>query len=145
MQVVQVYFVYMDRRNPSQEWGVNYANRNKLWHFLTAVIWGMWWFFGKEENYTFLLCFILYLRAISNFQFPISDFRFPIFRLISGGAILRRIFCVTNMGALYLEGLIFGILRYFPENFICKLTYNESENFSGSSLHHIFESENFWS
>ena len=46
-------------------------------------------------------------------------------------------------GGLYLEGLIFGILRYFPENLICKLTYNESENFSGSSLHHIFEFKNF--
>ena len=45
-------------------------------------------------------------------------------------------------GGLYLEGLIFGILRYFPENLICKLRYNESENFSGSSLHHIFEFKN---
>ena len=33
--------------------------------------------------------------------------------LISGGAIERRVFCVTGLGGLYLKGLIFGILRYF--------------------------------
>ena len=32
--------------------------------------------------------------------------------LIFGGAIYRRVFCVTSLGGLYLEGLIFGILRY---------------------------------
>ena len=32
--------------------------------------------------------------------------------LIFGGAIQQRVFCVTNLGGLYLEGLIFGILRY---------------------------------
>ena len=31
------YFLYMDRGNPSQEWRVNYANSNILWHFLTTV------------------------------------------------------------------------------------------------------------
>ena len=36
-----------------------------------------------------------------------------------------------------------GLRYYFPENFRCNLTYYESENFSDSSLHHIFESENF--
>ena len=30
-----------------------------------------------------------------------------------------------------------------PENFRCKLSFYESENFSDSSLHHIFEFENF--
>ena len=29
----------MDQGNPNQESRVNYANRNILWHFLTAVIW----------------------------------------------------------------------------------------------------------
>ena len=32
--------------------------------------------------------------------------------LIFGGAIQRTVFCVTGLGGLYLEGLIFGILRY---------------------------------
>ena len=32
---------------------------------------------------------------------------------------------------------------YFPENFSCNLKYYESKNFSDSSLHHTFESENF--
>ena len=36
-----------------------------------------------------------------------------------------------------------GLLYYFPENFRCNLTYYERENFSVSSLHHLFESENF--
>ena len=31
---------------------------------------------------------------------------------ILGGAIYQRVFCVTSLGGLYLEGLIFGILRY---------------------------------
>ena len=31
--------------------------------------------------------------------------------LIFGGAISRKVFCVTSLGGLYLEGLIFGILR----------------------------------
>ena len=35
-------------------------------------------------------------------------------------------------------------LQYdFPENFRCNLPLNESENFSDSSLHDIFESESF--
>ena len=32
--------------------------------------------------------------------------------LIFGGAIKRRVFCVTNLGGLYMEGLIFRILLY---------------------------------
>jgi len=31
---------------------------------------------------------------------------------VFGGAIYRRVFCVTNLWGLYLEGLIFRILRY---------------------------------
>ena len=34
------------------------------------------------------------------------------FPSIFGGAISRRVFCVTGLGGVYLEGLIFGILRY---------------------------------
>ena len=36
--------------------------------------------------------------------------------LIFGGAISRRVFCVTSFGGLYLEGLIFGILRYVHDS-----------------------------
>ena len=32
---------------------------------------------------------------------------------------------------------------HFPENFRCNLKYNKRENFSDSSVHHIFESEKF--
>ena len=31
--------------------------------------------------------------------------------LIFGGEISRTVFCVTSLGGLYMEGLIFGILR----------------------------------
>ena len=48
----------------------------------------------------FLLCFILYLRAIFQVKAPRG--------LIFGGAILQRVFCVTSLGGLYLEGLIHG-------------------------------------
>ena len=36
-----------------------------------------------------------------------------------------------------------GLLYYFPENFRCNLTNYKSENSSVSSLHHLFDSENF--
>ena len=58
-----------------------------------------------EGNLQFLLCFTLHLRAISKYKPP------------GGGAYIWRGdltegFCVTSLGGLYLEGLIFGILRY---------------------------------
>ena len=36
-----------------------------------------------------------------------------------------------------------GPQYYFPENFRCNFRFYESENFSDSSLHRSFESENF--
>ena len=45
--------------------------------------------------------FALHLRSIFQVQAPGG--------LIFGGAIKRRVFCVTGLGGLYLEGLIFGI------------------------------------
>ena len=53
---------------------------------------------------TVFLCFTLYLTDISKNKPPAG--------LIFGGAIERRVFCVTSLGGLYMEGLIFGILRY---------------------------------
>ena len=101
MQVVQVYFVYMDRRNPSQEWGVNYANRNKLWHFLTAIIWGLWWIFGKDKNlYIFaLFCFV------SAGDFQVQDARgglYPEGRFY-GGFFALRIWGLIFRGAYFQE------------------------------------------
>ena len=40
--------------------------------------------------------------------------------LIFGGAILRRVFCVTILGGLYLEGLIHGGV-YFRNFTVCLL------------------------
>ena len=48
--------------------------------------------------------FALYLMAIFQVQAP--------WGLIVGGAIQQRVFCITSLGGLYLEGLIFRILRY---------------------------------
>ena len=67
-----------------------------------------------EGDLPFLLCFALYLRASSEYKPPGG--------LIFGGAIKRRVFCVTSFfffwggggyiwRGLYMEGLIFGILR----------------------------------
>ena len=50
---------------------------------------------------------LLYFVFEGNFQV-----RAPPGRLIFGGTISWRVFCVTSLGGLYLEGLIFGILRY---------------------------------
>ena len=92
----------------------------------------MSWFFGRDKNLFIFAFFYFVFEGNFQVQGPPPGGG----GLVFGGAILQRtIFSVTNM--VYLEGLIFGILRYFPENFRCKLTYYESENFSGSSLHHI--------
>ena len=37
---------------------------------------------------------------------------FVLFYFAFGGVMSRRIFCVTGLGGLYLEGRIFGILQY---------------------------------
>ena len=76
-------------------------------------------FFGKYKNLyvtvPFLLCFILYLGALSKYKPPGAyirrgDLTEGFLRdefegLIFGGAYTWR--------GLYMEGLIFGILRYF--------------------------------
>ena len=59
--------------------------------------------------------FYFVFEAISKYK--------PCGRLIFGGAIKRRVFCVTSLGGyisrgLYMEGLIFGILRYFQVRFV---------------------------
>ena len=56
-------------------------------------------------NLPFLLGFNLYLRTIFQVQAPGG--------LIFEGAIKRRVFALPVWGGLNLEGLIFGILRYF--------------------------------
>ena len=43
-------------------------------------------------------------------HFPSTSSRGLIFAF--GGATSQRVFCVTDLEGLYLEGLIFGILRY---------------------------------
>ena len=59
-----------------------------------------WASLQSEGNLPFLLCFTLYWRANSKYK-PPGGF-------ISGGAIQRRVFSVTILGGLYLEGLIHG-------------------------------------
>ena len=49
-----------------------------------------------EGNLLFLLCLTLYLRAISKYK------------------LFLRVFCITSLGGLYLEGLIHG-RAYFTE------------------------------
>ena len=70
---------------------------------------GLALFLGRK--FTVFLYFTLYLRAISKYSLPGG--------LIFGGAFLRRVFCVRSLGGgayfwrgLYMEGFIFGILRY---------------------------------
>ena len=57
-----------------------------------------------KGNLPFLLCFTS-LRAISKYKLREG--------LIFGGAIERRVFGVTSLEGLYMEGFIFGILRYY--------------------------------
>ena len=66
---------------------------------------------GRKFTRPFLLCFTLYLRAISKYK--------PLGGLYLKGRFNGGFFCVTSLGGLYLEGLIqmegliFEILRYF--------------------------------
>ena len=60
--------------------------------------------YSLEGNLPFLLCFTLYLRAIFQVQAPGG-------LIFGGGGISQRVFCVTSLWDLYMEGLIFGILR----------------------------------
>ena len=53
-----------------------------------------------EGNLPFLLCFALYLRAISKYKPPGGLYLEGLF---NGG-----FFCVTSLGGLYLQGLIQG-------------------------------------
>ena len=67
------YFVYMDWGNPSQDWKVNYASsnilgtffdRSHLAHVRHVVLWQM----QNFKCHSKLLCFILNLRAISEYK-----------------------------------------------------------------------------
>ena len=61
-----------------------------------------------EVNLPFFLCFTLYLRAIFQVQAPPGGGE----GLYLEGRFNGGFFCVTGLGGLYSEGLIFGILRY---------------------------------
>ena len=70
-----------------------------------------WASFILGTKFTVFLSFNLHLRAISKYK--------PSRRVTFGGAIQRRVW-----GGLYMEGLIFGILRYlamFPHLFLLRL------------------------
>ena len=59
--------------------------------------------------------FMCYCVVFTFLNFEFEDNIFPSTSpqgLVFGGAIYRRVFCVTSLGGLYLKGLIFGILRY---------------------------------
>ena len=71
------------------------------------------------RKFTVFLCFTLYLRAI--FQYK------PLGGLIFGGAISRRVFCVTSLGDLYLEELIHG------GAYLCSEFYSTYSNLNKNS------------
>ena len=54
------------------------------------------------RKFSVFLCFTLYLRAISKYKPPGRLI------LILEGHFNGGFFCVTSLGGLYLEGLIFG-------------------------------------
>ena len=92
----------MDRGNPSQDWRVNYTNSN--------ILCDTFWLqsFGTRNSslanakiYVFMYSFCFVLFSVWG-QFPSTS----LLELVFGGAIYRRVFCVTSLGGLYLEGLI---------------------------------------
>ena len=62
-----------------------------------------------EGNLPFFLSFTLYLRVISKYKPPGGG-------LYLEGRFNGGFFCVTSLEGLYMEGLIFGILRYPTDN-----------------------------
>ena len=62
-----------------------------------------------EVNLPFLLCFTLYLRAISKYKPPGGLYLEGRF---NGGFFALRVSGAYIWKGLYMEGLIFGLLRY---------------------------------
>ena len=62
-----------------------------------------------EGNLAFLFCFTLYLRAISKYKPPGGLYLEGRF---NGGFFALRVWGAYIWRRLYMEGLIFGILRY---------------------------------
>ena len=62
-----------------------------------------------EVNLPFLLCFTLYLRAISKYKPPGGLYLEGRF---NGGFFALRVSGAYISKGLYMEGLIFGLLRY---------------------------------
>ena len=67
-----------------------------------------------EVNLPFLLCFTLYLRAISKYKPPGGLYLEGRF---NGGFFALRVSGAYIWKDLYMEGLIFGLLRYFRLSF----------------------------
>ena len=65
-----------------------------------------------EGNLPFLLCFTLYLRAISKYK-PPRDLYLD--GRLNGGFFALPVWGAYIWRGLYMEGLIFGILRYVGE------------------------------
>ena len=63
-----------------------------------------------EENLPFLFCFTLYLRAISKYKPPGGLYLEGRF---NGGFFALRVWGAYIWRGLYMEGLVFGILRYY--------------------------------
>ena len=81
-----------------QQYTVTLFDSNHLAHVKVLV--------ANPKIYVFLYSFCFFFFNLG--QFPSRSPR----GLVFGGAIYRRVFCVTSLGGLYLEGLIFVILRH---------------------------------
>ena len=73
---------------------------------------------GRPYSWKFTVFPLFYFVFDGNFQVQAPQ------GLIFRGAISRKVFCVTSLGGLYMEGLIFGILRYFFAQNMC-ITINK--------------------
>ena len=67
------------------------------------------------RKFTVFLCFILYLRAISKYKPPGGLYLEGRF---NGGFFALRVWGAYIWRGLYMEGLIFGILRFFKFNLV---------------------------
>ena len=65
---------------------------------------------GRKFTRPFLLCFTLYLRAISKYK-PLGGLYLK--GRFNGGFFALRVWGAYIWRGLFMEGLIFGILRYF--------------------------------
>ena len=114
-------------------WSINFSRLHDKWVWETALDRGIRITFrGTQQRFP--------AKDVENtFQAIESSFR-----TLEIHSKRRYKICIRfgHPRGLWVFSKLQGLQTYFPKNFRCNLSFYESEQFSDSSLNHIFESEN---